>query len=91
MIQVHYIYCVLYFYYYYISSTSDHWLFDLGGWGPLPYTVILPGPHCFLVFSPAYEKSVDFLRAVYKVMFSMDSFLSELSSPFKVFPWWHRG
>ena len=24
MIQVHYIYCVLYFYYYYVSSTSDH-------------------------------------------------------------------
>ena len=24
MIQEQYIYCVLYFYYYYISSTSDH-------------------------------------------------------------------
>jgi len=35
MIQVHYIDCALYFYYYYISSTSDHWAIDLGGWGPL--------------------------------------------------------
>ena len=35
MIQVHYIYCVLYFYYYYISSTSDHQVLDPGGWGPL--------------------------------------------------------
>ena len=25
MIQVHYIYCILYFYYYYIASTSDPW------------------------------------------------------------------
>ena len=33
MILVHYIDCVLY--YYYISSTSDHWALDLGGWGPL--------------------------------------------------------
>ena len=30
MIQVHYIYCVLYFYYYYISSTSDHQGFSIG-------------------------------------------------------------
>ena len=35
MIQVHYIYCVLYFYYYYISSTSDHQVLDPRGWGPL--------------------------------------------------------
>ena len=35
MIQVHYIYCVLYFFYYYISSTSDHQALDLGGWGLL--------------------------------------------------------
>ena len=34
MIQVHYIYCALYFYYYYISSTSDHQALDPGGWGP---------------------------------------------------------
>ena len=33
MIQVHYIYCALYFYY--ISSTSDHQALDPGGWGPL--------------------------------------------------------
>ena len=35
MIQVYYIYCVLYFYYYDISSTSDHQALDPGGWGPL--------------------------------------------------------
>ena len=35
MIQVHFIYCVLYFYYHYISSTSDHQELDPGGWGPL--------------------------------------------------------
>ena len=33
MIQVHYIYRVLYFYYNYISS--DQQALDLGGWGPL--------------------------------------------------------
>ena len=37
MIQVHCIYCVLYFYYYYICSTSDHQALDPGGWGPLLY------------------------------------------------------
>ena len=31
MIQVHYIYCALYFYYYYISFTSDHQTLDPGG------------------------------------------------------------
>ena len=36
MIQVHYIYCALYFYYYdYISSTSDYQALDSRGWGPL--------------------------------------------------------
>ena len=35
MIQVHYVYCALYFYYYYISSTSDHQALDPRGWGPL--------------------------------------------------------
>ena len=35
MIQAHYLYCALYFYYYYISSTSDHQALDPGGWGPL--------------------------------------------------------
>ena len=38
MIQSHYIYCALYFYYFYISFTSDHWAWDLGGRGPLLYT-----------------------------------------------------
>ena len=31
MIQVHYIYCVLYFCYYSISSTSGHWALDPKG------------------------------------------------------------
>ena len=35
LIQVNYIYCALYFYYYYISSTSDHQALDPQGWGPL--------------------------------------------------------
>ena len=35
LIQPHYIYCTLYFYYYYISSTSDHQALDPQGWGPL--------------------------------------------------------
>ena len=35
MLQVHYIYCALYFYNYIISSTSDHQALDSGGWGPL--------------------------------------------------------
>ena len=34
MIQVHHIYCALYFYYYYISSTADHQASDPRGWGP---------------------------------------------------------
>ena len=33
MIQEHYIYCALYFYYDYISSTSDHQGLDPRGWG----------------------------------------------------------
>ena len=36
MIQVHYIYCALYFYYYYIIPTSDNQALDPRGWGPLP-------------------------------------------------------
>ena len=35
MIQVHYIYCVLYFNYYYISSTSVNQALDSRVWGPL--------------------------------------------------------
>ena len=34
IIQAYNIYCVLYFYYYYISSTSDHQALDPGGWDP---------------------------------------------------------
>ena len=37
MIQVHHIYCVLYFYYYYINSTSDHQALDSRRWGPQTY------------------------------------------------------
>ena len=32
VIQVHYIYCVLYFCYGHVSSTSDHQALDPGGW-----------------------------------------------------------
>ena len=41
MIQGHYIYCALYFYYYYISSTSDHQALDPGGRGPLMLRTLL--------------------------------------------------
>ena len=41
MIQGHYIYCALYFYYSYISSTSDHQALDLGGRGPLMLRTLL--------------------------------------------------
>ena len=34
MIQVHYIYCALYFYDYYISSTLDQQALGPGSWGP---------------------------------------------------------
>lgn len=34
MIQAHYIYCALYIYYYYITSTSDHQALDVRSWGP---------------------------------------------------------
>ena len=35
MIQVHYIYCALYFHRYYISSISNHQALDPRSWGPL--------------------------------------------------------
>ena len=35
-IQVHYVYCGLYFYYYYLSSISEHQALDPRGWEPLP-------------------------------------------------------
>ena len=41
MIQAHYIYCALYFYHYYISSTSDHQALDPGGLG----TPVLENKH----------------------------------------------
>ena len=41
MIQAHHIYCVLYFYNYYISSTSDHQALDPRGWGPLNSSKLL--------------------------------------------------
>ena len=41
MIQVHFIYCVLYFCSC-ISSTSDHQALDPGAWGPLLYGKITP-------------------------------------------------
>ena len=41
-IQAHYIYCALYFYCYYISSTSDPHALDPGSWGalfqPIPFS-----------------------------------------------------
>ena len=34
MIQMHYIYCALYFYYYYVTSASDHQALDPEDWDP---------------------------------------------------------
>ena len=48
VIQAHYIYCALYFYYYYISSTWGHQALDPGGWGPLGLIPSL----CFAMRSP---------------------------------------
>ena len=39
IVQAHSIYCALYSYYYYISSTSDHKALDSGGWGPLMHLI----------------------------------------------------
>ena len=39
LIQVNYVYCALYFYYYYISSTSDHQALDPRGCRPMVYTI----------------------------------------------------
>ena len=41
MIQVHCIYCALYIYLYYISSTSDHRALDPRGWELLSYRIPL--------------------------------------------------
>lgn len=38
-LQACYIYCALYFYYYYITSTWDHQTLDPRGWGPLLYWI----------------------------------------------------
>ena len=46
MIKEHYIYCALYFYYYYISSTSDHQALDPGAWGPLSLRVSVVSQLC---------------------------------------------
>ena len=35
IIQAHYIYCAIYLYLYYISSTLDQQALDPEGWGPL--------------------------------------------------------
>ena len=46
MIQAGYIYCALYFYYHYISSTSDRQAFDPAGWGPLDCRRYMSGTPC---------------------------------------------
>ena len=46
---MYYIYCSVYFYYDYISSTSDHQALDPRGWGPLPYNTLKSHPHLPLV------------------------------------------
>ena len=58
MIQVHYIYCALYFYYYYIGSMSDHQTLDPRGWRPPQSSAPLawsnqPGTRCVGVAWPS--------------------------------------
>ena len=43
MIQMHFIYCALYFYYYCISFTSDHQALDSRSQGLLTYTTLFNG------------------------------------------------
>ena len=54
MIQVHYIYCALYFYYYCISSTSDHEALYPGGWGCLlqSHSVSSVAQSCLILCDP---------------------------------------
>ena len=52
--SAHYMYCALYFYYYYVSSTSDH-----EGWGPLSQRI------CLRILSITLEdilKALDFVE-----------------------------
>ena len=50
VIWVHCIYCALYFYHCYVSSTSDRQALDPGGWEPLLYWLFRPEEFlCFLV------------------------------------------
>ena len=48
MIQPQYIYCELYFYIYYISSTSGYQALDPRGWRPLLYR--RPGMYQYLLY-----------------------------------------
>ena len=59
MIQMYYIYCVLYFYYYYVSSMSHHQALDPRGWGPLLYFKRGWGP--LLYFNQCSKKKSLFL------------------------------
>ena len=52
MSQSRYIYCALYFYHYYTSSTSDHQALDPRGWEPLPLNIT---PESSASLSPALK------------------------------------
>ena len=54
MIQLHYLSCALYFCYYHTSSTSDHQVWDLGGWGALQGTAIGGSPG--MAVGPTYSR-----------------------------------
>ena len=58
MIQVHYIYCALYSYYYYISSTSDHQALYPGVWGPLLYGTVRYSRLIFYFSVPALKSAI---------------------------------
>ena len=58
MIQVYYIYCALYSYYYYISSTSDHQALDPRVWGPLLYGTVRYSRLIFYFSVPALKSAI---------------------------------
>ena len=62
MIQAHFIFCALYFYYCYMSSTSDQQVLDPGGWGPLAKIPVLNLRALFLFYT--YELLIKLLTRV---------------------------
>lgn len=69
IIQGHYISCGLYFSCYYISSISDYWALDPGGWGSLPWTTT-----CLInsILYPAFINQISCKLHIIQVSHSLD-------------------